>query len=150
MWMVVVGAIVYTLRQFRLARVALSMGIAAYAAMVYIYIFAMPAAEAYRGEKPFGYAIRDRIGEHTAQLGLFRTVGPLFYIDPPKPLAEFDRPKDLASVIDDGKIKWVIVRRRDLPAMGLATEVLAEEASFPWESEYDHRNKLVLVTVGTR
>ncbi len=147
MWVVVVGTIVYTLRQFRLARVALSMGIAAYASMVYIYIFAMPAAEAYRGEKPFGYAIRDLIGDHTAQLGLFRTVGPLFYIDPPKPLAEFDKPKDLANAINDGKIQWVIVRRRDLPAMGLPTEVLAEEASYPWESEYDHRNKVVLVKV---
>jgi 4-amino-4-deoxy-L-arabinose transferase-like glycosyltransferase len=147
MWVIVAGAIIYTLRRFSLARVALSMGVAAYAAMVYIYIFAMPAAEAFRGERPFGYAIRDRIGDHTAQLGLFRTVGPLFYIDPPKPLAEFDKPKDLASAVHDGKIEWVIVRRRDLLAMGLPTEVLAEEASFPWESEYDHRNKVVLVKV---
>ncbi len=67
--------------------------------MVYIYIFAMPAAEAYRGEKPFAYAVRDRIGDGTAQLGLFRTVGPLFYIDPPKPLAEFNKPKDLANAV---------------------------------------------------
>jgi 4-amino-4-deoxy-L-arabinose transferase-like glycosyltransferase len=148
MWMVVVGTIIYTLRQFRIARVAFSMAIAAYAAMVYIYIFAMPAAEAYRGEKPFGYAIRDRVGDHTAQLGLFRTVGPLFYIDPLKPLAEFDKPKNLAKAVSDGKIEWVIVRRRDLPAMGLPTEILAEEASFPWESEYDLRNKVVLVRVG--
>jgi 4-amino-4-deoxy-L-arabinose transferase-like glycosyltransferase len=145
MWVVVAATVIYTLREFRLARVALSMGIAAYAAMIYVYIFVMPAAEAYRGEKPFGYAIRDRIGQKTDQVGLFRTVGPLFYIDPPKPLAEFSKPQDLAKAVADGKIEWVIVRRRDLPSLGLPTEILIEEASFPWESDYDRRNKVMLV-----
>jgi hypothetical protein len=136
---------VYTLRNFRLERVALSLGVAAYAAMVYIYIFAMPAAEAYRGEKPFAYAVREKIGSQTTQLGLFRTVGPLFYLDPAGPLAEFDHPKDLANAVGAGKIEWVIVRRRDLPSISLPTEILVEEASYPWESDYQHRNKVVLV-----
>ena len=52
----------------------------------------MPTAEAYRGEKPFAYEVRNRVGSQTAQLGLYRTVGPLFYLDPPKPLPEFDKP----------------------------------------------------------
>jgi 4-amino-4-deoxy-L-arabinose transferase-like glycosyltransferase len=145
MWVVVLAFVAITLRNFRLARVTLSMGIAAYAAMIYVYIFMMPAAEAYRGEKPFGEAIRDRIGEHTDQLGVYRTVGPLFYIDPPKPLGEFSKPQDLAKAVADGKIEWVIVRRRDLTSIGLPTEILVEEASYPWESDYDSRNKVVLV-----
>ena len=145
MWTVVLATIVYTLRNFRIERMALSMSVAACAAMVYIYIFAMPAAEAYRGEKPFAYAVRDRIGSLTSQLGLYRTVGPLFYLDPAQPLVEFDKPKDLTNAVSDGKIEWVIVRRRDLPSIGLPTEILAEEASYPWESDYQHRNKVVLV-----
>jgi 4-amino-4-deoxy-L-arabinose transferase-like glycosyltransferase len=148
MWMAVVAAIIYTVRRFSLDRVAVSMSVAAYAAMVYIYIFAMPAAEAYRGEKPFAYMVRDRIGSNTSELGLFRTVGPLFYLDPPSPLAEFDKPKDLANAVSDGKIEWVIVRRRDLPGIQLPTEILAEEASYPWEDEYQHRNKVVLARLG--
>jgi len=148
MWVPVFATIIYTLRRFHLMRVGLSMGVAAYAAMIYIYIFAMPAAEAYRGEKPFAYQVRDRIGSQTGQLGLFRTVGPLFYLDPPKPLAEFVKPKDLASAVADGKIEWIIVRRRDLPAIGLPTEEIVEEASYPWESDYDRRNKVVLVKLG--
>ena len=145
MWTIAVATIVYTLRKFSLGRVAMSMGVAAYAAMVYIYIFAMPAAEAYRGEKPFAYEVRARIGAQTSQLGLFRTVGPLFYLDLPHPLPEFDRPMDLTKAANDGKIEWVIVRRRDLASIGLPTEILAAEASYPWESEYQHRNKVVLV-----
>jgi hypothetical protein len=148
MWAIVLATIIYALRKFRLERVTLSMGVAAYAAMVYIYIFAMPTAEAYRGEKPFAYEVRNRIGAQTSQLGLYRTVGSLFYLDPAKPLAEFDKPKDLANAVSDGTIEWVIVRRRDLPSIGLPTEVLAEEASYPWESDYEHRNKVVLVKLG--
>ncbi len=30
----------------------------------------------------------------------------------------------------------------------MPTEVLAEEASYPWESNYQHRNKVVLVKLG--
>ena len=148
MWVIVFATIVYTLRNFRLERVALSMGVAAYAAMAYMYILAMPAADAYRGEKPFADEVLNRIGSQTSQLGLYRTVGPLFYLDPPRPLVEFDQPKDLAHAVREGKIEWVIVRRRDLPSIGLPTQILAEEASYPWENEDQHRSKVVLVKVG--
>ncbi len=123
------------------------MGVAAYAAMAYMYILAMPAADAYRGEKPFADEVLNRIGSETSQLGLYRTLGPLFYLDPAKPLVEFDKPKELADAVSDGKIEWVIVRRRDLPTIGLPTQILAEEASYPWENEDQHRSKVVLVKV---
>jgi 4-amino-4-deoxy-L-arabinose transferase-like glycosyltransferase len=147
-WVIVLAMIIYTLRNFTREWIALSMSVAAYAAMVYIYIFAMPAAEAYRGEKPFAYAVRNQIGSQTDHLGLYRTVGPLFYLDPGAPLAEFDKPNDLANAVGTGKIEWVIVRRRDLPSISLPTEILVEEATYPWESDYQHRNKVVLVKLG--
>jgi 4-amino-4-deoxy-L-arabinose transferase-like glycosyltransferase len=150
MLVVVLATIFYTLRNFSLVRVALSMGVAAYAAMVYIYVFAMPAAEAYRGEKPFAYQVLNRIGSQTAQLGLYRTAGPLFYLDPANPLAEFDKPKDLSNAVTDGRIEWVIVRRRDLPRIDVPTESVTEEASYPWEDEYQRRNKVVLVRLGAK
>jgi 4-amino-4-deoxy-L-arabinose transferase-like glycosyltransferase len=150
MWIISLAAVVYALRNFSLERVTWSMGIAAYAAMVYIYLFAMPTTDAYRGEKPFADAVRDRIGAQTGQLGLYRTSGPLFYLDPANPLAEFDKPKDLANAVGDGKIEWVIVRRRDLPSIGAANEVIVEEASYPWESDYERRNKVVLIRFGAR
>ena len=148
MWLVVIATIVYALRNFSLGRLALSMGVGAYAAMIYIYLFAMPAAEAYRGEKPFAYAVRDRIATKAPKLGLYRTVGPLFYLDLPQPLPEFDKPNELADAVRDGKIEWAIVRRRDLPSIGQSSEILVEEASYPWESDYEHRNKVVLVKLG--
>ena len=148
MWIVVIAMVAYTLSRFSLERVTLSMGAAAYAAMIYIYIFAMPAAEAYRGEKPFAYQVLDHVGSQTPEIGLFRTVGPLFYLNLPKPLPEFDKPKELTDAVANGKIAWVITRRRDLPSVGIPNEIVTEEASYPWESEYQHRNKVVLIKIG--
>jgi 4-amino-4-deoxy-L-arabinose transferase-like glycosyltransferase len=150
MWIVVIATVIYTITRFSLSRVTLSMGAAAYAAMIYIYIFAMPAAEAYRGEKPFAHQVLNRVGSQTSELGLYRTVGPLFYLDLPQPIPEFDKPKDLTDAVNNGKIAWVITRRRDLPSVGSPNEVVVEEASYPWESEYQHRNKVVLIKIGTR
>jgi 4-amino-4-deoxy-L-arabinose transferase-like glycosyltransferase len=147
MWVVVLATIIYTLANYRRRRIILSMAVAAYAAMIYIYIFATPAAEAYRGEKPFAYQVLNRIGSQTSQLGLYRTVGPLFYLDPPQPLPEFDKPRDLANAVNAGKIEWVIVRRRDLASVSLPTEVIAEEAWYPWESDDQRRNKVVLARI---
>ncbi len=102
-WIVSVGAIIYAIRKFSPHRVAISMAAIAYLSMTYIYIFAMPAAEAYRGEKPFGYAVLNKIGGSTDHLVLFKTQGPLFYLNPPKPLPEFEKKQDLQDAIAKGE-----------------------------------------------
>ncbi len=148
-WVVSLVAVIYTIRKFSPYRVAISVGAIAYLAMTYIYIFAMPAAEAYRGEKPFGYAVLNKIGGSTEQLVLFKTEGPLFYLNPPKPLPEFDNPQDLQNAIAKGNVRWMIVRRRDMPKLDTAATVELSEASYPWETDYNYRNKVVLVRVGS-
>jgi 4-amino-4-deoxy-L-arabinose transferase-like glycosyltransferase len=147
-WLVSVAAVIYTIRKFSLRRVAISMSVIAYFVMAYIYIFAMPAAEAYRGEKPFGYAVLNKIGGSTDHLVLFKTEGPLFYLNPPKPLPEFDDKQDLQDAIAKGDAKWMIVRRRDMPKLETPTTIELSEASYPWEIDYNYRNKVVLVRIG--
>ena len=147
-WIVSVAAVIYTIRRFSPYRVAISMGAIAYLVMAYIYIFAMPAAEAYRGEKPFGYAVLNKIGGSTDHLVLFKTQGPLFYLNPPNPLPEFDDKQDLQDAIAKGDAKWMIVRRRDMPKLDTPTTIELSEQSYPWETDYNFRNKVVLVRVG--
>jgi hypothetical protein len=147
-WIVSVFAVVYAVRKFSLYRVTISMSAIAYLAMTYIYIFAMPAAEAYRGEKPFGYAVLNKIGGSTDHLVLFKTEGPLFYLNPPTPLPEFDDKQDLQDAIEKGGAQWMIVRRRDMPKLDTPTSLELSEASYPWESDYNYRNKVVLVRLG--
>ncbi len=148
LWLISVAGIVYALRKFSPYRVAISIGAIAYCALAYIYMFAMPAAEAYRGEKPFGYAVLSKIGNQTDHLALYKTEGPLFYLNPPKPLLEFDKKQDLKDAIAHAGIEWFIVRRRDLPNLNVPTTVELSEASFPWENDYNISNKVVLVRVG--
>ena len=148
LWLISTAGIVYALRKFSPWRVAISMGAIAYCALAYIYMFAMPAAEAYRGEKPFGYAVLSKIGNQTNKLALFKTVGPLFYLNPPKPLPEFDKKQELSDAIANAGIEWFIVRRRDMPKLDVPTTVELSEASFPWETDDNIRNKVMLVRVG--
>ncbi len=148
LWTISIAGIVYALRKFEPGRVAISMGAIAYCALAYIYIFAMPAAEAYRGEKPFGYAVLSKIGNRTDKLALFKTVGPLFYLNPPKPLPEFDKKQELRDAIANAGVEWFIVRRRDMPQLDVPTTVELSEASFPWDSGSSLDNKVVLVRVG--
>ncbi len=147
-WIVSLAAVIYAIRKFSTYRVAISVGAIAYFAMTYIYIFAMPAAEAYRGEKPFGYAVLNKIGGSTDHLVLFKTEGPLFYLNPPTPLPEFDKKQDLQDAIAKGNAKWMIVRRRDMPKLDTPTTIELREASYPWETDYNYRNKVVLVRLG--
>jgi len=147
LWAISIAGIVYALRKFSPWRVAISMAAIAYCSLAYIYMFAMPAAEAYRGEKPFGYAVLSKIGNRTDKLALFNTQGPLFYLNPPKPLPEFEKKRDLSDAIANAGIEWFIVRRRDMPSLDVPTTVELSEASFPWENDYESRNKVVLVRV---
>src|SRR5208337_3871459 len=133
-WVVSVAAVVYAIRKFSPYRAAISVGAVAYLAMAYIYIFAMPAAEAYRGEKPFGYAVLNKLGGSTDHLVLFKTQGPLLYLNPPNPLPEFDDKEDLQDAIASGGAKWMIVRRRDMPKLDTPTSIELSEASYPWET----------------
>lgn len=147
-WIVSVASIVYVLRNYRPERVAVSMGVIAYCVMLYIFVFAMPAADAYRGEKPFGLQTLRVLGGDPSHLVLYRTEGPLFYLNPPAPLPEFDYLRDLKSAIANDDVRWMIVRRRDVPSLGITATELLHEASFPWETPEQIRNKVVLLKLG--
>ena len=147
-WIASVAAVIYAIRRLSSYRIAVSVGVIAYLALFYIYIFAMPAAEAYRGEKPFGYAVLNQLGGSTDHLVLFKTEGPLFYLNPPKPLPEFDKKQELEDAIAKGDAKWMIVRHRDMPKLDTPTTVVLSEASYPWEDADNYRNKVVLVRLG--
>jgi len=147
-WIVSVATVVYAIRRLSSFRIAVAVGAIAYLAMFYIYVFAMPAAEAYRGEKPFGYAVLNTLGGSTDHLVLFKTEGPLFYLNPPKPLPEFDKKQQLEDAIAKGDAKWMIVRHRDMPQLDTPTTVVLSEASYPWEDADNYRNKVVLVRLG--
>jgi len=145
-WIACAAAVVYALRNFRPGAIAASVGIVAYLSMTYLYIFAMPATEQYRGEKPFGELISQRLQGDMAGLAFFRVEGPIFYLDTSEPVPMYDDPIALKSAIETGGVRWVVARTRDLDLLaviGVPAGFDAAEATFPWETEV--RNKQVLL-----
>ncbi len=141
--------VIYALRRYELPRIGVSVAVVAYVMLAYIYIFAMPAADAYRGEKPLAYQVLQKLDGDTSHLAFFRTQESLFYLNPPRPLPQFERKADLMNAIQNSGIDWIIVRRKDLSAISVPAQIVLSEPSFPWESEDQARNKVVLVRVNS-
>jgi 4-amino-4-deoxy-L-arabinose transferase-like glycosyltransferase len=144
-WILSVLGIVHAVRKYNPIRVGVSMATIACASMAYIYLFAMPAADAYRGEKPLALQVAKTLDGDLSRLAYFRTEEGLFYLDPRAPLPEYDQAADLTAAIRDHNIEWVLVRRKDLAAIATPNQVVLSEPSFPWEDEDQKRNKVVLV-----
>jgi hypothetical protein len=83
-----------------------------------------------------------------SQLALYKTPGPLFYLAPQEFLPEFKHLKKLSAAVDGGTIKWLIVRRRDIPKLDVPATIVLQEESFPWENADSYRNKVVLIRIG--
>jgi len=144
-WIVSVIGIAYAVWKYLPIRVGVSMAIIAYASMAYIYLFAMPAADAYRGEKPLALQVSKTLDGDLSHLAYFRTEEGLFYLNPPAPLPEYEHVADLIGAIRDHDIRWVLIRRKDLAAIATQNQVVLGEPSFPWEDEDQKNNKVVLV-----
>jgi 4-amino-4-deoxy-L-arabinose transferase-like glycosyltransferase len=137
--------ILYAIRKYTPMRVGISMALIAYASVAYIYLFAMPAADAYRGEKPLALQVAKTLDGDLSHLAYFRTEEGLFYLNPRAPLPEYEHAADLIGAIHEHDIEWVLVRRKDLAAIATPNEVVLSEPSFPWEDEDEKKNKVVLV-----
>ncbi|MBF6568477.1 MAG: glycosyltransferase family 39 protein [Candidatus Binataceae bacterium] len=149
LWSVAIIGVVYALRELRPDRIAASVGMIAYLAMAYIYMFAMPAAEAYRGEKPFARVVMAKVGPDLSKLVFFRNLETFFYLEPYRPLPLFSFPMGVQRAIEHGDAEWVIVRRRDLSDLNLPGTIVAEEANFPWQGAKGVRNSVVLIKLGS-
>ncbi len=150
-WAVSLLAVLYTLKRFDTRQVAASTAVAGTLFLAYLFIFAMPAADKWRGEKRFAEDIRRQMGQATTGVVLYKTVGPLYYLDLPDPLPYYDDAGKLKHDALERKLRWVIVRRRD--RVGLAdqldgsSKVVASEEAFPFEARQHVLNKEVLVAV---
>lgn len=145
LWLVSVAGVFYALRRYSPRRVAISTGIAAYLAMIYLYVFAMPAVDAFRGEKSFALETVALLHDGTSRLAFYKTLGPVFYLNSPSEIPRFDNPAELSAAIKKQKLHWIITRRRDLAQIRLPAAIKLEEASFPWEGASQRRDKQVLI-----
>jgi 4-amino-4-deoxy-L-arabinose transferase-like glycosyltransferase len=119
--------------------------VAAFAFQAYLFLFALPAADDYRTQRPFAAAVRDRLGADLPGLALYRTSDIVYYLDPPSPLCELHESAAARRAADGGIARWLIVRRRDRDALGGDWSDELNESSRPWESEEQVKSKLLLL-----
>ena len=146
-WVGSLAAIAFALRNFSPERIGIAIGAIAWLFMFYFFVFAMPAGDAFRSEKPFAAQARTLIGNDTAGLVFFRNQGPVFYLGLSQPIPEYERLADLNSVASAGRVRWIVIRRRDLGLLKFDTKPVAAETVFPWESKEHSRNAMVLLAV---
>jgi hypothetical protein len=143
-WLISVATIIYAFLHLNSGRVAFSTATVGALFLAYLFIFAMPAADRWRGEKRFAHDIRMQMGSATTGLVLFRTVGPLYYLNLPHPLPYYDDRSKLDQALFDGGVDWIIARQRDLAALGPIARIVARERVFPFESGQHVLNKEVM------
>jgi 4-amino-4-deoxy-L-arabinose transferase-like glycosyltransferase len=146
-WIGSIAAIIYALKNLSPQRIAIAIGAVAWLFMFYFFVFAMPAGDAFRSEKPFAAEVRNVIGNDTSTLALFRNQGPTFYLALPQPVPQYDHLIDLNRAITDGHVHWLIIRRRDLGLLKFKSNQAAAETVYPWERKEHGLNNMVLLRV---
>jgi 4-amino-4-deoxy-L-arabinose transferase-like glycosyltransferase len=146
-WLGSIGTIIYAVRGLTPNRILIALGTIAWLFMFYLFIFAMPASDAYRSEKPFAAEARALVGDDASGLALFRNQGPVFYLGYPQPVSRYDKLRELIDAVDNHKVQWLIVRRRDLALLKFKNEVAAAETIYPWDSKKHNRKSMVLLRV---
>jgi 4-amino-4-deoxy-L-arabinose transferase-like glycosyltransferase len=146
-WIVSLSAAGYAIFRYSSKRIILSVSVLAYLMSSYVFLFAMPAGERWRSEKSFAHAVRRLIEENPVVLASFKTQPPVFYLGLAQPVLEYDNLADLQSAVRSGRIKWIILRQRDVATLDLPASRLIFEPTYPWDSAKHQLDALTLMKV---
>jgi 4-amino-4-deoxy-L-arabinose transferase-like glycosyltransferase len=147
MWFMSVPSVAFAWMKLGPRRIAQSMSVIAFSVMVYLYLFALPATERYRTQKPFADAVKQTIGSTLDRVALYRTREIVYYLDAGRPIAEYHTPEELQHGLREQPLRWILLRRRDWNEKKREGKVLLEEISYPWETFDAVESKLILVEV---
>ena len=134
-------------RRFTPLRIFFASATISWLFMFYFYVFAMPAGDAWRGEKSFAHQVRGIIGADTDGLAFFDNTGPAYYLELPKPVPSLSTKRELEAGIKAGKIRWIVTLNRDLGRLEFPNEIVARELVNPWDSKEHEGNSMILVHV---
>ena len=149
-WLVALSIVVISLIRFRPIRLGISMAAATYMLQLYAFVWALPDLDVYRTQKPFAEATLAQVGEKDwGRIGLYRTKEIAYYLGTNAPIPEYNKPDELQCALEEGKVRWLILRRRDLISLAEYVEVeeILAEPVYSWESREHTETKLVLVRI---
>jgi 4-amino-4-deoxy-L-arabinose transferase-like glycosyltransferase len=146
-WIASIIGLGFAARRISSGRILIATVIAAWSFLFYFFVFAMPAGDAWRGEKQFAQEVRSLIDDQADILAFYNNGGPVYYLNLPHPVPTFATQRALDTAVNAGKVRWVVVRQRDLDRLGFPAEIKAHEAIYPWDSNNHVLNSMVLVRV---
>jgi hypothetical protein len=116
----------------------------AFGFMFYLYVFALPAADEFRGERPFAEGVRETLHGDLSHLVIYKIWGPglVFYLGNSAPIPAYDSADELTK---DSNARWIIALERDLSSLPQNGRTVLHELVFPWEDSAGHRSKYALV-----
>lgn len=144
-WLICVAAVLYALGRRQPRPLAISASIVAIAFAVYFYLVALPELEPYRTQKSFAQAVRAEIDGDMTGLGLWKTREIVYHLEAPASLSEFHDRCDLEKAMTHGRLRWLILRRRDYEELKHRAEIRIAETVHPWEKSDQSDSKLLLV-----
>jgi 4-amino-4-deoxy-L-arabinose transferase-like glycosyltransferase len=145
--MLIVAVITY--RNLRPERIALSVSFQVYLFLLFLFVFAWPNFELFRGEKAFADTVRAKLNEDLSRLVLYRTssrglAGFVYYLSAKKPLAEYSDNAELARHIANDPDSWIVVLSRHLPSLPGGATIEARSKDLRWQKG-DDESDYVLV-----
>jgi 4-amino-4-deoxy-L-arabinose transferase-like glycosyltransferase len=144
-WILSLLATGYACVGYHRQRILLSVGVSTYLLLLYLFVFAMPAGDQWRGEKQFAELTRQLVALQPDELAAFKSQPPVFYLQLPKPVPQYNSIAELAPAVRNGQIRWIILRRRDIPEFNLRARQIIAEATYPWDSPEHRSNALLLM-----
>ncbi len=147
-WLIALAGIGLAWARLEARRIALAFAAVAGSFMLYLYLGALPAIEAYRTQKPFADAVKLASASTPDRLALYGTREIVGHLDPPAPIAEHHTAAELEDAIRAKTTRWVVIRRRDWEQLNRPGAVVVVETVHPWEERTQAHSKLLLVDVG--
>src|SRR5581483_3529551 len=115
-------------------RPALALPLNAIASMAYLYVFALPAVEAYRGQREFADGVRSVVADQR-RLALYCNRDIVYYLRPPRDLREFADEAELAAAVRQGEVRFAIVHERDVNRLGVPCRAVVRQSGPSWNSD---------------
>jgi 4-amino-4-deoxy-L-arabinose transferase-like glycosyltransferase len=147
-WLISLAGIAFAWVRLEMRQIAWAFAAVACSFMLYLYLGALPAVEAYRTQRPFADAVKEAIAAAPSGLALYGTREIVGHLNPAAPIAEHHTAAELEDAIRAHTTRWLVIRRRDWEQLECPGTTVIAETIHPWDGRPQAQSKLLLVEMG--
>jgi 4-amino-4-deoxy-L-arabinose transferase-like glycosyltransferase len=147
LWGVELAALITGFRAWRRGAFVWPTAVIASCGLLFYFVFALPAIEQYRGEKPFARTVQATLHGDWSHLVLYKVKGAaglLFYLRTDASVPEYRDREAMAKLIETTPNLVMIAPLASVEALSAPGAILLKEQAYPWEKPGEQQSKLVL------